>query len=78
MKILMFGRGVISTLYGHALEMSGHSVEFYVRPGRITEYGPRLSVNILDARTKFSGVPVVQRLGSCACGRIFRWITTMI
>ena len=31
-KILMFGRGVIATVYGWALEQAGHDVEFYVRP----------------------------------------------
>ena len=39
MKILMFGRGVIATVYGWALERAGHDVEFYVRPGRAAEYG---------------------------------------
>jgi 2-dehydropantoate 2-reductase len=37
MKILIFGRGVISTLYAYALEKAGHLVEFYVRPGKIVE-----------------------------------------
>ena len=31
MKILMFGRGVISTQYGWAFEKAGHTVEFYRR-----------------------------------------------
>lgn len=34
MKILMFGRGVISTQYAYALEQAGHTVAFYVRPGK--------------------------------------------
>jgi len=41
MKILMFGRGVISVIYGWALEKAGHTVEFYVRPGRAAQYGPQ-------------------------------------
>lgn len=36
MKILIFGRGVISTQYAYALEHAGHTVEFYVRPGKMT------------------------------------------
>lgn len=31
MKILMIGRGVISTQYGWALEQAGNDVTFYVR-----------------------------------------------
>lgn len=34
MKILLFGRGVISTQYAYALEQAGHTVAFYVRPGK--------------------------------------------
>ena len=55
MKILMFGRGVISTQYGWALEKAGHTVEFYVRPGRIAEYGNAVALNILDGRVGFRG-----------------------
>jgi len=31
MRILMFGRGGISTIYGRVLAAAGHDVEFYVR-----------------------------------------------
>ena len=55
MKILIFGRGVIGSLYGWALEKAGHSVEFYVRPGRAAEYGSVLPLKFYDARTKLSG-----------------------
>ena len=55
MKILMFGRGVISTQYGWALEKAGHSVEFYVRPGRKAEYGPTVTLNVYDARKSIRG-----------------------
>lgn len=58
MKILMFGRGVISTQYGWAFERAGHSVTFYVRPGRKKEYGSAIALNILDARKKIKGVSV--------------------
>lgn len=56
MKILMFGRGVISTQYAWALEKEGHTVEFYVRRGRKAELGQSVSLNIYDARKKISGV----------------------
>lgn len=50
MRILMFGRGVIATVYGHALQSAGHDVEFYVRPGRAAEYGDHVRMNLVDAR----------------------------
>src|SRR5882724_5211934 len=55
MKILMFGRGVISVLYGWALEKAGHTVEFYVRPGRAVQYGPAVRFEIIDARRSIIG-----------------------
>jgi 2-dehydropantoate 2-reductase len=55
MKILMFGRGVISTQYGWAFEKAGHTVEFYVRPGRKAEYGSTVSLNVYDARKSIRG-----------------------
>ena len=50
MKILMFGRGVISTLYGWALEKAGNEVDFYVRPGRAADFGSSVDVDIRDGR----------------------------
>src|SRR6202453_2265006 len=50
MNILLFGRGVISTLYGWTFEKSGHNVVFYVRPGRSAEYGSHVHLDILDVR----------------------------
>ena len=50
MRVLMFGRGVIATLYGHVLEAAGHEVHFYVRPGRAAEYGDDVGMDIIDAR----------------------------
>ncbi|CCH29536.1 2-dehydropantoate 2-reductase N-terminal domain-containing protein [Actinosynnema sp. NPDC047251] len=61
MKILMFGRGVITTVYGWALERAGHAVEFYVRPGRATAYGNAVPLDLLDARRRVSGQRVVQQ-----------------
>lgn len=55
MRILMFGRGVIATIYGLALQGAGHDVEFYVRPGRATEYGDEVRTDLLDARNARRG-----------------------
>lgn len=55
MNILIFGRGVISTQYAWAFEKAGHTVEFYVRPGRKTEYGETVSLNVYDARKSIRG-----------------------
>jgi 2-dehydropantoate 2-reductase len=51
MHILMLGRGVIATIYGQALQAAGHSVEFYVRPGRAAEYGDHVRMDLIDARS---------------------------
>ncbi len=48
----MFGRGVIATLYGWALEGAGNKVDFYVRPGRAAQLGPDVKLNIYDLRRK--------------------------
>ncbi|MET0132739.1 MAG: 2-dehydropantoate 2-reductase N-terminal domain-containing protein [Kibdelosporangium sp.] len=61
MKILMFGRGVIATVYGWALERAGHHVEFYVRPGRAAVYGEAIDLDLLDARRRVWGRRVVQK-----------------
>ncbi|MFD4639977.1 ketopantoate reductase family protein [Lentzea sp. NPDC058436] len=61
MKILMFGRGVIATAYGWALERAGHDVEFYVRPGRAAEYGGTTSLDMVDARRRPWGRRVVEQ-----------------
>ena len=50
MNILLFGRGVISTLYGWTFEKAGHNVTFYVRPGRSAENGSHVHLDILDVR----------------------------
>ena len=52
MRILMFGRGVIATIYGRVLEAAGHDVEFYVRPGRAAEYGHEVQLDWIDGRHK--------------------------
>jgi 2-dehydropantoate 2-reductase len=60
MKILMFGRGVIASVYGWALEQGGHDVEFYVRPGRAAAYGTALDLDLLDARRRIRGQRLVR------------------
>ena len=60
MRILMFGRGVIATTYGWALEKVGHEVRFYVRPGRAASYGPTVELDLLDARRKIWGEQVLE------------------
>ncbi|BCZ45740.1 ketopantoate reductase [Clostridium gelidum] len=55
MKILIIGRGVISTQYGWALEQAGNDVTFYVRPGRISQYGDIVNLKILDGRKNKKG-----------------------
>lgn len=55
MRILMFGRGVISTIYGRVLHAAGHDVEFYVRPGRRTEYGDDVQLDWIDGRRALLG-----------------------
>ena len=61
MKILMFGRGVIATIYGWALERAGHDIEFYVRPGRTAAYGETINLDLLDARRRVWGQRIVQK-----------------
>ncbi|MDI5975730.1 ketopantoate reductase family protein [Amycolatopsis magusensis] len=61
MKILMFGRGVVATIYGWALEQAGHNVEFYVRPGRAATYGDAVDLDLIDARRRVWGKRVVER-----------------
>lgn len=55
MKILIFGRGVISTQYAWALEQAGHTVEFYVRKGKGAILGKAVALNLYDARKKMRG-----------------------
>ncbi|KQM81355.1 ketopantoate reductase family protein [Agromyces sp. Leaf222] len=52
MRILMFGRGVIATIYGRVLHAAGHDVEFYVRPGRAAEYGGEVQLDWIDGRRR--------------------------
>lgn len=60
MRILMFGRGVIATIYGWAFEQAGHDVEFYVRPGRAASYGPTVDLDLVDGRRGLRTPPIVE------------------
>ncbi|BAK35514.1 hypothetical protein MLP_25000 [Microlunatus phosphovorus NM-1] len=55
MRILMFGRGVIATIYGQAFQEAGHDVEFLVRPGRAAEYGESVQTDLIDTRRALRG-----------------------
>ncbi|WP_409463817.1 ketopantoate reductase family protein [Amycolatopsis sp. GA6-003] len=61
MKILMFGRGVIATIYGWVLQRAGHEVEFYVRPGRAAAYGDAVDLDLFDTRHRVRGQRVVEK-----------------
>lgn len=50
MRILFFGRGVISAQYAWAFEKAGHTVEFYVRKGRKETFGSNIELEMWDAR----------------------------
>ena len=55
MKILMFGRGVITTIYGWAFSGAGHDVTYLVRPGKSAGLGGKLSIDMLDGRKNPKG-----------------------
>src|SRR5690242_21055888 len=61
MNVLMFGRGVIATTYGWALERAGDSVDFYDRTGRAAAYGGAIDLDLLDARKRMWGQRVVEK-----------------
>ncbi|MCC6568415.1 MAG: ketopantoate reductase family protein [Anaerolineales bacterium] len=50
MKILVFGAGVIGTLYGYALAGAGNDVTHYVRPGKKKMFENGINLNFLDGR----------------------------
>jgi 2-dehydropantoate 2-reductase len=55
MKILVYGTGVIGTIYGYVLAQAGHDVTHYVRPGRAPAGQAGLRIRLLDGRTAESG-----------------------
>jgi 2-dehydropantoate 2-reductase len=50
MRILMFGAGVIGTVYGHALAQAGIEVTHYVRPGKKQSLEQGIPFQLLDGR----------------------------
>ncbi|MBF4588224.1 ketopantoate reductase family protein [Curtobacterium sp. VKM Ac-2887] len=55
MRVLMFGRGVIATVYGQAFANAGYDVVFAVRPSRIAEYGDEVQIDLVDGRRSALG-----------------------
>ena len=51
MKILVYGTGVIGTIYGDVLSQAGHDVSHYVRTGRSAGRGSAVDLHLLDGRT---------------------------
>jgi 2-dehydropantoate 2-reductase len=52
MRILMFGAGVIGTVYGYALAQAGIDVTHYVRPGKKQTLEKGIWLRLLDGRFK--------------------------
>jgi ketopantoate reductase len=51
MKILMFGAGVVGTLYGWALTQAGHDVKLLVKPSNFGRFeGYPIKINVIDTR----------------------------
>jgi len=50
MRLLVYGTGVIGTIYGDVLSQAGHDVSHYVRTGRPAGRGSALDLHLLDAR----------------------------
>ena len=52
MKILIFGTGVIGTIYGYVLAQAGNDVTHYVRPGKAKKCMNGIQIHLLDGRSK--------------------------
>ena len=52
MKILMFGAGVIGTVYGYVLAQAGNNVTHYVRAGKKKFLESGIPIQLLDGRSK--------------------------
>jgi len=52
MKILVFGTGVIGTIYGHLLAQAGNDVTHYVRVGKKKSLENGIHIQLLDGRSK--------------------------
>jgi 2-dehydropantoate 2-reductase len=51
MKILMFGTGVIGSIYGYVLAQAGNDVTHYVRPGKQKSLEDGIRIQLLDGRS---------------------------
>lgn len=52
MKVLMFGAGVIGTIYGYVLAQAGNNVTHYVRLGKKQSLENGIHIQLLDGRSK--------------------------
>jgi hypothetical protein len=52
MRVLMFGAGVIGTIYGNVLAQSRVDVTHYVRPGKKQSLEDGIRIQLLDGRTR--------------------------
>jgi 2-dehydropantoate 2-reductase len=52
MKVLMFGAGVIGTIYGYILAQAGNDVTHYVRAGKKKSLENGIHIQLLDGRSK--------------------------
>ena len=52
MEILIFGAGVIGTIYGHVLAQAGNTVTHYVRRSKKRMLESGIEIELLDGRTK--------------------------
>ena len=50
MNVLLFGAGVINTLYAWAFARAGHRVTLFVRPGRESQWAQGIELDVLDLR----------------------------
>lgn len=50
MKILVFGTGVIGTIYGYVLARAGNDVTHYVRPSKQRDFAEGIELRLLDGR----------------------------
>src|SRR6266511_3764851 len=52
MKILVFGAGVIGTIYGYVLAQAGNDVTHYVRAGKKKSLEQGIPIQLLDGRSR--------------------------
>ncbi|MGG0537713.1 ketopantoate reductase family protein [Priestia aryabhattai] len=52
MRILIFGAGVIGSIYGYTLQKAGFDVTHYIRPSSMKQLDKGLILNLLDGRNK--------------------------